>query len=120
MKDDLRKQILLSEFKTELRVAVETVQRKIAQETKSAKSKSTLVKNVSRREVVEAFHVLKLDTPRSGKKIDIGMVRKQQRKLAILYHPDRNNGDHSKQLLFNQVIDAFDKIEKFTEKYKSL
>ncbi len=62
-----------------------------------------------RRQLIEAFRVLKLDPPRPGRRPDMAVVKKQHRKLALTYHPDRNPGNPHVTDLYIQVNEAYKK-----------
>ena len=114
--DPIRREQILEEFSKDLKISVETAQRRFSQEAKAAKNKSTLIQDISRRDIIKSCVILKMDPPRTNEAINLKLAKRQKQRLASLYHPDANNGDRSKEDLYNAVLDAYDKLEQYANR----
>lgn len=99
------------DFERDLNLVVDDYQRKIDR-TRSAGEKGN---RITRRMVVSACSDLALDPPRPGVSVDLGAARRQQRKLAKLYHPDSNLGDETTRALYERVIQAYQRLDAYNE-----
>ncbi len=68
---------------------------------------------VSRRLVIDACAVLALDPPSPGRPADLVLARRQQRRLAKIYHPDTNMGDESMRAQYERVMQAYERLDAY-------
>lgn len=82
--------------------------------TKAPKPKQ-LVGGIDPSELVEARATLHVDSDATPKQ-----VRRAHRKLALKWHPDRNNGDLEAAAKFIKVQEAYEKLTKYFEALEKL
>jgi hypothetical protein len=69
---------------------------------------------VTRRQVLQACHVLHVEPPSPGEAVDIGAAKKNYRRLLHEYHPDKSRAENA-AVLYQAVIEAFDTIEQYNK-----
>lgn len=113
VEDDLADQ-MYADFEIDLKLTVDTLREKMQTYRRVARDHKTLSEYTMRKRMREAFEELAMDPPRPSATIDIAQVKRQYRKLASIYHPDKTPGvDLSHK--FNAVTEAYHFICSYNE-----
>lgn len=99
---------LVTDFEMDLKLSVEQLRGKVGAQRRMRNDQKRLTEQTMRKRLREAFDELAMKRPRqkSGRLPDLAIVKRQYRKLASLYHPDKTPGlDLSAK--FNAVTEAY-------------
>lgn len=98
---------LVNQFDAELRSMCTVFQTKVNY-TKKTRSPKT-----ERSHLVAACHVLAMDPPKLGQRIDMARAKRQKNRFVRMYHPDVNQGSEQKRDQYESVIQAWRILEEY-------
>jgi hypothetical protein len=105
---------MYADFEVDLKITIDMLKEKMQTYRRVAREQKTLSEYTMRKRMREAFEELAMDPPRPSASIDIAQVKRQYRKLASIYHPDKTPGvDLSRK--FSAVTEAYHFICSYNE-----